>query len=90
MDKPCGCVNLLKVKWSSMMYHVQDIHSWATAECEHDHLTDGSVDPDGRPLEYFSRHEPAFCALQKITMDQHWLKSMKFYTRFRYWKQLLV
>ena len=56
MDKPCGCVNLLKVKWSSMMYHVQDIHSWATAECEHDHLTDGPVDPDGRPLEYFSRH----------------------------------
>jgi len=53
------------------MYHVQDIHSWATGECEHDTLTDGPTDPDGRPLEYFSCHKPAFRALQKITMDQH-------------------
>ena len=65
------------------MYHVQDIHSWATGDCEHDTLSDGPMDPDGRPLEYFPCHEPAFRALQKITMDHQWLKSMKFYTRFR-------
>jgi len=48
-----------------------------TGDCT---LTDGPTDPDGRPLEYFTCQEPAFCALQKITMDQHWLKSRKFYT----------
>jgi len=57
--------HIKKVKWSLLM---QDIHS---GDCEHDTLTDGPTDPDGRPLEYFTCHEPAFCALQKITMDQH-------------------
>ena len=75
---------MVKVKWASLMYHVQNIHVWATGACEHGPLTDGPRDPDGRQLEYFSRYEPAFRALQKIVMDQQWLKSLKFYTRFRY------
>ena len=75
---------VMQLKWASLMYHVQDIHTWACGECEHGPLTDEPRDPDGRQLEYFSRYEPGFRALQKITMDQYWLKSLKFYTRFRY------
>lgn len=75
---------MVKVKWASLMYHVQNIHVWATGACEHGPLTDGPRDPDGRQLKYFSRYEPAFHTLQKIVMDQQWLKSLKFYTRFRY------
>ena len=57
------------------MHHVQDVHQWLTGICEHDPLTDGPTDSDGRQLQYFSQHEPAFKALQKLTMDVHWLKS---------------
>ena len=71
------------MKWASLMYHVQDVHTWTTSGCEHGPLTDYPRDPDGLQLEYFSRYEPGFRALQKITMDQYWLKSLKFYARFR-------
>ena len=75
--------DLVKVKWSSLMYHLQNVHTWATGACEHGPLTDDPRDPDGRQLEYLSRYEPGFRALQKIVMDKQWLKSLKFYTRFR-------
>ena len=42
-----------------------------------------STNPDGKELEYFSRYEPAFKGLQKLVMDKQWLKSMKYYVRFR-------
>lgn len=71
------------MKWSSLLHHVQDVHQWATGMCEHGPLVDGPTDSDGRQLQYFSQYEPAFKALQKLTMDVHWLKFMKHYTRFR-------
>ena len=52
--------------------------------CEHEPLSEPPTDVNGVVLEYFSREEPAFRALQKLIMDQNWLKSLKYYTRFRY------
>ena len=75
--------DLVKAKWASLMYHVQNIHTWATGTCEHGPLADNPTDPDGRQLEYLSCNELAFRAQQKIVMDKQWLKSLKFYTRFR-------
>ena len=61
-----------------------DEHEWITGACSHEPLTGPPTDPDGKELEYFSCQEPAFKALQKLVFDQSWLKSMKYYTKFRY------
>lgn len=60
-------------------------HEWLTGaqHCEHDELVGPPKDPDGIELHYFSRTEPAFCALRKIVTDERWLKSLKYYTSFR-------
>ena len=50
--------------------------------CDHEPLAGPSTDPDGKELQYFSRYEPAFKGLQKLVMDQQWLKSMKYYVKF--------
>ena len=59
------------------------MHEWACGSCDHKPLTEPPTNPDGKELEYFSRYEPAFKALQKLVMDKQWLKSMKYYVRFR-------
>ena len=41
------------------------------------------TDANGMVLEYLTREEPAFRILQKLVMDTNWLKSLKYYTRFR-------
>ena len=40
-----------------VMYHVQNLRTWATSTCEHGSLPDGPWDSDGRQLEYFSCYE---------------------------------
>ena len=67
-----------------LLHHTINEHEWLTGSCEHEALTGPPTDGDGRQLEYFSQNEPAFRALQKIVMDVRWLKSMTFYTKFRY------
>ena len=49
----------------------------------HEELTDLQTDQDGKELEYFSKAEPAFRALQKLILDKRWMKSLKFYVNFR-------
>ena len=61
-----------------------DEHEWLTGACSHEPLTGPPTYPDGRQLEYFSQHEPAFKVLQKLVFDQTWLKSLKYYTNFSY------
>ena len=51
--------------------------------CNHEPLVGPSTDADGNELQYFSRYEPTFKELQKLVMDQQWLKSMKYYIKFR-------
>ena len=51
--------------------------------CDHEPLVGSSTDADGKELQYFSRYEPAFKGLQKLVMDQQWLKSLKYYVKFR-------
>ena len=50
--------------------------------CDYEPLAGPSTDPDGKELQYFSCYEPAFKGLQKLVMDQQWLKSMKYYVKF--------
>ena len=59
------------------------MHEWNCGCCDHEPLTGPPTSPDGKELEYFSRYEPAFKALQKLIMDKQWLKSMKYYVKFR-------
>ena len=61
-----------------------DEHEWLGGACEHEPLSERPTDVNGVVLEYFSREEPTFRALQKLVMDRNWLKSLKYYTRFRY------
>ena len=61
-----------------------DEHEWLGGACEHEPLSEPPTDVNGVVLEYFSRDEPAFRALQKLVMDLNWLKSQKCYARFRY------
>lgn len=70
-----------------------DEHEWLTGACSHEPLTGPPTDPDGRQLEYFCQEEQAFRALQKLVFDQRWLKSLKYYTKFRYvyiYKKILL
>ena len=59
--------NLLYVKWFGILHHVNG-HEWLThaQQCEHEQLNRPPKDPDGFELQYFSRIEPAFCALCKL------------------------
>ena len=52
--------------------------------CEHDILTGPPTDADRNQLKYFSRSEKSFRVLQKLVMDEKWLQSMKYYTKFRF------
>ena len=58
-----------------------DEHEWLDGA---EPLSEPPTDMNGVVLEYFSRDKPAFRALQKLVMDRNWLKSLKYYTRFRY------
>lgn len=62
---------------------MQNVHEWNTGMCDHEPLVGPSTDADGKELQYFSRYEPAFKGLQKLVMDQQWLKSLKYYVKFR-------
>ena len=51
-----------------------------TGKCDHEPLVEPPSDGDGNILQYFAKDKPA---VQKLIMDKNWLKSMKFYTKFR-------
>lgn len=72
-----------QTKWSSILYHVQNVHEWHCGCCDHEPLTGLPTSPDRKELEYFSQYETAFKALQKLIMDKQWLKSMKYYVKFQ-------
>ena len=50
---------------------------------EHDHLVDGPMDPDGRPLKYFSCHEPTFHVLENNNASTMVKVIENFYARFQ-------
>ena len=52
------------------MHLVQDVQRWPTGMCEHAPLIDGLTDSH-------SMNHAAFKALQKLTMDVYWLKSLE-------------
>ena len=60
-------------------------HQWLTGTqgCDHGELQGPPRNTQGAEIQYFSRSEPAFRALRKLLTDKRWLKSMKYYTKFR-------
>ena len=58
--------------------------------CEHDLLTNPPTDADGKELEYYSKNEKSFKVLRKLIMDDKWLQSMKYYTKFRFVKIYII
>lgn len=75
---------LCQVKWTSVLHHVQNEHEWLSGRCDHKQLTGPPTDGDGNELQYFARGEPALQALRKLVLDKKWLKSLSYYTKFRY------
>ena len=62
--------------WSSILHHVQNVHSWPTGKCSHGPLLQEKswIDPESSAME----------ALKGIVMDKKWLATLLFYTQFRH------
>ena len=65
-----------------MLHHVCNEHEWTTGECQHGTLSDPPT-AEGRPMPYFNTDDADFEVLQKIILDERWMKSLRFYVRSR-------
>ena len=63
--------------WTSILKHVTNRHVWQDGECTHGPLLNHNK-------SWIDENSPAMKELRKIVMDSKWLKSMKFYTKFRH------
>ena len=71
-------------RWRGVLHHVCNVHEWYGGECEHDALTEPPTNIHGVLINYFTRGESDYALLQKIVTDKTWMKSLKYFTRFRY------
>ena len=67
-----------------MLHHVCNEHEWTTGECHHGPSSDPPTLADGTVVPYFCKDDRDFEVLQKIIIDEKWMKSLKFYIRSRY------
>ena len=77
-------LHFLQAKWISLLHHVQDSHQWLGREFEHSPFTNAPTNSNGSIITYFNCNEKDFVAPARIVRDKQWLKSMEFYTKFRY------
>ena len=77
-----GDEELLREKWLSVLFHVQNIHKWRTGEqfkkCEHRRLTKKKVKSKG----WLSADSEEFKVLQKIVTDKKILDDLKHLIKF--------
>ena len=62
--------------WTSILFHVQDVHVWAAGQCQHGPLLQQKkwIDPESSAME----------ALKIIVTSKKWLKTFPFYKMFRH------
>lgn len=63
--------------WTSLLKHVTDCHVWQDGECSH-----GPIPRQAKT--WVDKDSGAMKELRRIVMDVKWLKTMKFYTKFRH------
>lgn len=77
-----GDEELLREKWLSVLFHIQNKHKWRTGKrfkkCNHRRLTKKEV----KAKEWLSADSEAFKALQNIVTDENTLKDLKYLTKF--------
>ena len=77
-----GNEELLREKWLSVLFHVQNKHSWTTGslyrKCSHSKLTKKQV----KAKEWLSPSSEAFAALQAIVTSKSILNDLKHLTQF--------
>ncbi|XP_065893464.1 uncharacterized protein [Dysidea avara] len=71
-------------KGRGVLHHVQDVHEWYQGECDHSALTEPRTNQQGAELENFKSTNADFRLIQSIIIDQHWMKSLKYYDNFRH------
>ena len=77
-----GDVELLREKWISILFHIQNNHRWTGhkkfRKCEHPRLTKKQV----KAKEWISAKSEAFQALQDIVLDKNLLKDFEHLNQF--------
>lgn len=77
-----GDAELLKEKWVSVLFHVQNKHRWTGnkkfKKCEHPRLTKKEV----KAKEWISPKSEAFAVLQGIVLDKKTLEDLVYLTEF--------
>lgn len=69
-----GDVEIMQVKWASVLNHIVNKHEWALGQCEH-----GPIDDVDRDKEWISPRSQAFDSLQKVVLEPRLLKSFPYY-----------
>ena len=72
-----------QVKWLSLLHHVQNDREGTWEQCDHDMpLAEAPTDRNGKVLPRFLPDEPVTEALRRVTVNQKWLESLKYYVHF--------
>lgn len=85
-----GDETLLREKWTSILFHVQNKHKWSSCtkfhKCTHPIINK----KDERNKNWLIPDSDAFIALQKIVLDKNTLKDLKHLTKFSHTGKLEV
>ncbi|XP_069833039.1 uncharacterized protein [Dendropsophus ebraccatus] len=75
--------NLLLEKWNSLLYHVQDVHSWNKDESDYNGCQHAELSIDTQQIRKWLHPKTAsYESLKKIVMDNRLQKELKHITHF--------
>ena len=77
----CGNVENLREKWTSLLHHVSDIHSFEENKCTH-----GEIEPRA----WLVPGSPVHNALKTLVMDKRLLNLLPYFTEFKHTGNLEV
>ena len=80
-------VDVLKDKWTSILYHIRNIHNWsesnsAYSSCAHGPLTDR----EEVAYKWLSENTPAYEALKSVVLDKQLLNDLLYLHKFKQWQ----
>ena len=77
-----GDETLLREKWCSILFHIQNKHKWSSCskfhKCVHPRITKSKA----RKKSWLNPTSDAFKALQSVVLDKHVLGDLKYLTKF--------
>ena len=88
-----GCnndYNLLKEKWTSVLFHVRNVHRWHNYElfkmCEHGPLSKS----DSKDINWLQEGTPSFHAVEQVVLDKTLIKDLRHLTEYHHTGNLEV